>query len=260
MSKNQQIRIEEQVRMRELVDEVRRVGLRRKNGNWTKPADQLIVMLWDYAVPTLQAMLHDGSIQSRGPRNLPFLHIDPGSLEWLRVDGPTRHEIASDLVITALKRFMEEAVIGGGWNHEKSTIGTYFVNTCLLEKHTIINKWAKENRHIRTGWVEDQQIAFNSEDFANTAHLRIIVSNLIRDAYPSVRPILTSLTLGERVPDIAREMRISQSAVWGRLFRFREYVVIPEVARGNLSAPSGYFVANHIAQAIADNDGVPWSS
>ena len=260
MSKDLKERAEEHARMHDLVDEVRQVGLRRPKGGWTRPAEELIGMLWEYAVPTIQVMLHDGSIQSKGPRNVKFMHVDDGSLEWLRVDAESRHWIASSLAISVYEKFMEKAVIGGGWDPAKSTLGTYFVNTCLLEKHAVVNKWAKENRHIRAGWVEEQRIAFITDDVANAAPLRILMPQLIAEAQPSVRPILAGIALGERVPDIAREMRISQRAVRGRLLRFRETVVIPLVVRGNLDAPSNYFVTNHIAQAIAENDGVPWES
>ncbi|WP_458682633.1 hypothetical protein [Prescottella equi] len=258
MSKEQEERAEEHARMHELVDEVRAVGLRRPKGGWTRPAEELISMLWEYAVPTIQAMLHDGSIQTKGPRHLKFMHVDDRSLEWLRVDAETRHWIASSLVIKVYEKFMEKAVIGGGWDRAKSTLGTYFVNTCLLEKHTVINKWAKENRHTRAEWVEDQKTAFYAEDVAKAAPLRIELPRLIARADPKVRPILTSLALGDRVPDIAREMRMSQSAVWGQIIRFRQRVIIPRVAHGLLDAPSNYFVTNHVAQAIAENDGMPW--
>lgn len=244
--------------MHQLVDQTREAGLRRPSGAWTASAEELIGMLWEYAVPALQTRLRDGSIQTAGPRKLPFLHIDDGSLEWLRVDADTRHWLASTLVINTYEKFMEKAVIGGGWNSKQSALATYFVNTCLLEKHTVINKWAKENRHTRAGWVEEQRGRFVSEDTTNAVPLRLELPRLIARAQPNVRPILASLALGYRVPDIAREMRISQSAVWGRLVRFRQQEIIPAVAHGYLDAPSNYFVTNHVAEAIAANDGEPW--
>ncbi|MGU3587115.1 hypothetical protein ACLBYD_28695 [Rhodococcus sp. C26F] len=241
-------------RMHELVEKTREVGLRTAGGSWSSPADALMKVLYEYAVAALQTMMKDGSIQSQGPAHLRFLHIDEGSLEWLRIDHESRHYLASELIIKTFPKFLEKAVEGGGWNSTRSALPTYFVNACLMNKHDVINKWAKETRRNRAAWSEEQPADRALPDIADNTVNRVELSHLIGISPASVRPILVALSHGFTVADAARGMRISVGAAEKRLARYRANTIIPRVAEGLLGAPSNYFVTNHVAAAIAAND------
>ncbi len=256
--KSSEERNEQRDRIHALLVEVQTDGLhRRSSDRWSAPAERLVAELWDVAVPTLHAMLKDGSIVHAGPRNMPRLYIEDDHLDKLRVDHEARDWLAMGMFMKAHVPFLRNAVAKGHWDSTQSDLGTYFVNACLLHKSRVVEKWAKGERELRAEYMSAQELRRREmADPSDIAYSRISSQRILQHAPRSVRPIIVALADGFTIADAARGIGISKGAARSRIFQYRQNRIIPWVMDGALEAPQDSFVARY----IAENQWNPWKN
>ncbi|MBY6388581.1 hypothetical protein HG717_32380 [Rhodococcus erythropolis] len=220
---------------------------------FTPAASALIEELYACALPVLLSMLKDGRIVSAGPITMP-IELNEEDLGLLRVSADDRLDLALDMIVQALKPFIEHVTTTTRWDSATSSLSTYFINRCLMCKKTVLKKWSEDRSHRQhrvpsqdpDSTVEPwEKLTWNNDEEFD----RHIILDLLGSAPPDIRPILRALAAGFATEDAAREMRISATAARTRLYRYRQHVVTAKVADLPLTAlPQGYALTRYLQQ------------
>ncbi|RQO52727.1 hypothetical protein DBV08_00025 [Rhodococcus sp. KBW08] len=226
----QELTVGQDERIHALLERARASGARDARGRLTPECSALVEELWKVAFNALRAFLRDGRILTAGPipQSLPLLAED---LDYLSKSAYDREDLAMEMIVGAIDPFVTAVVDGSKWDKERSSLATYFVGRCLINKGAVIEKWVTERRnrqHIREQesseiWTQlDRLRPFRQE----SDMLNGFVFELIQGVPLDVRPILHMIAQGFTIADAARMMGISASAARNRLKRWRTNNVV----------------------------------
>ena len=221
---------------------------------FTSETAELAGGLWSRAFPALKALLKSNKIALQMHRlgiRVPPLTNDHRDAITGREEN--RDELAAEMILARLEPFLEHVVADRAWNRWQSALTTHFINGCLLSYPSVYRRWAKQ-RKTTTGELDLNAITEVRRDVSLDIADREVIRELVKEAPPPVRPILSLLWLGYTQREIAEQLGISAGAVANRLYQFRHRTVIPKVVRRHLEAPEGHLpntprLPNHHEQA-----------
>ena len=173
-------------------------------------------------------------------------------MDYLSKSTYDRDDLAMEMIVAAIDPFVTAVVDGSRWDKERSSLATYFIGRCLINKGTVIKKWVAERRnrqHVRE--QESNEIRTQLDrlhPFDQSDPLNGFVFELIQGAPLEVRPILHMVARGFTIADAAQEMGISASAARNRLSRFRKHDVVTPLVNDLPESlwPSGYSLIEYL--------------
>lgn len=189
--------------------------------------DRFCNELAKYAMAVLCAWMHSGYVFSLAARNGFALHPAETELRDLQFDKDTREELARMVVAVALRRFRENALVGGGWRTDGgASLKTYFLGNCL---YAFSNEF-RRHRRDRQRWQKQDDASQ-----AITASLReempdpgdgVVSTHRVRENFKRMNPreqAIVALRMDGYQEDEIAEMLSENSvrAVEGVLYRLR---------------------------------------
>lgn len=148
-------------------------------------------------------------------------------LEELHRDRDLRQDLADMVVAVALRRFREDALVGGGWRADGgASLTTYFLGTCLSAFPNEFRRYRAQRRRWQVEDALDPAIA-GSESLAEADPAELIAEVLgvrdeLRQADPRTRAIVALRMDGYHQEEIAEILgEKSARAIEGVLYRWR---------------------------------------
>ncbi|MET8275752.1 hypothetical protein [Streptomyces sp. NPDC005096] len=154
-----------------------------------------------------------------------------------------RDEILVDVVVSALKSFRKNALVGGGWNPNfkgkrgPCCLATWFIRLCILELPQHYTTWAKKQRKIakheamtdgvnlssiigQTGWdVSEGEATRLSDEF----------ESILGEQSVGTQAVVRWWCMGYQQNEIAEQLHINTATVRQRMARFKR--VLYDAAR-----------------------------
>ncbi len=180
-----------------------------------------------YAMSVLVGWMRSGYIFHLTTRRGLALHPTERDLDRLRRDADVSTEIASAVVAVALRRFRDEALVGGGWRQDRgASLTTYFVGACVPAFANEFRRYSAEARRIRAqdsaAVVVMPPEADQAADPANVAIGIMSVRNELAGLDPRTRAVVALRIDGYDLQEIAEILgETSVRAVEGVLYRWR---------------------------------------
>ncbi|MBN6034082.1 hypothetical protein [Amycolatopsis sp. 195334CR] len=104
--------------------------------------DRFAIKLARHGLSVIAAWIHTGRIFAEcRQRQLPLGHIPA-------LGAADREELLNDTVATAIVRFRDKALIGGGWIAAGgASLSTYFIGACVFAFHDHFVRWRRKHLH-----------------------------------------------------------------------------------------------------------------
>lgn len=180
-----------------------------------------------YGVSVLRGWMYTGYVFELAAGRGLTLHPTEAELEELHRDSDIREELATMTVAVALKRFRDNALIGGGWRYDGgASLATYFMGACL---YVFPNEFRKHRAYHRR-WTaaqirEARMIDVDGHHIIDPEQIvmgRLRVSEELKRVDPRAGTIIALTIDGYSQEEIAEMLRDSSvRAIEGVLYRWR---------------------------------------
>ena len=184
-----------------------------------------------YAYPIILSWLRRGAIWKQcADRGRPLRPTDI-ERETIEDNFDERLELALETVAEALKLFVDSVLKPGKWSPEGgASITTYFIGACLFSYPNVFRKWSRARRNWQKGMVsavrdcpEGRALGdLTSYDPAETVAGRMAALAVLRRMPDSTRHVAALVMDGLTFAETAEVLGITERAVEGRLYRYRQ--------------------------------------
>jgi hypothetical protein len=180
-----------------------------------------------YGVSVLCGWMYSGYVFALAARQGFSLHPAGHELDELHRDPVLRQDLAVMVVAVALRRFRDNALIGGGWRADGgASLTTYFLGTCLL---VFPNEFRRHRAQSQRWQAQDavDQATGGSEAAADGDPAELVTGTIsiraeLARADPRTRAIVALRMDGYHQEEIAEMLsEKSARAVEGVLYRWR---------------------------------------
>jgi hypothetical protein len=176
-----------------------------------------------YAISVLLVWIRTGRMHDQCRRR--GMRLSHG---WLPLEDSDAQELVNLTVAYGLRRFRERSLVQGKWRTDGgASLGSWFVNDCILEYPNIWRSWVRtEERwrrvHDNLGWQNGTQAIVDPQ--VREVERWQVIDTLARIEDGSTRAIAALLIDGYSLQEIGQILGLSGRAVEGRLYRLRRRV------------------------------------
>ena len=220
--------------------------------------DQLESELWLYGFRVLKNFLRTGRIIAVCAELGRPVFMTEEVLRTLHSSLQDRDELAVETLIRAVPYFRKKVLERGRWDHNKSSLRTYFIGACAMSFSVVFQKWndARTTRMHELGTIEHPgDVASKlsphlSKDPATIAQVNDTLRKIMRRARPEARSICLLLLQGMTYAEVGEALDgISSRAVEGHMHRLRR-TVRTMGRRGEIELPAGVSASRNELESV----------
>ncbi|MFE5844277.1 hypothetical protein ACFQ7N_21905 [Streptomyces niveus] len=210
-----------------LLEDEQLVAMLRAEGFAGPTWDLFTGRLLEGCLGTVMKWIENGRMFDMSMRMGRPASLSPALRAHLRHDENARHDLASDVLLAAVRVFRKRALVEGEWSASGgATLQTFFLNMVALQFSNATRAWAASERDREhsspTGEIAQWEGDAEDTDPYQAADARVDLEALGRHADPPIRSMIQLRQLDVKPADIADALGLSPRAAekaWGRFTR-----------------------------------------